>query len=122
MRRQNGFTIIELLVALTLTVIVGVLIVIQKNDIDASHRDDQRKTAVNALYYGLKEGYYPSAKSYPTSINAKTLPYILPESFKTIGDEVYKIRYIGLNCRDGSCQGFDIKVKLEKEAEYTKSS
>lgn len=122
MRRDQGFTIIELLFALTLTIIVGTLILVQKNDIDASHRDRQRKTAVNAIYYGLKEGYYPTKKNYPTSIDGKTLPYILPESFKTVGDDVYKVRYIGLDCKDGSCQRFELKVKLEKEAEYIKSS
>ena len=122
MRRDNGFTIIELLVALTLTIIVGVLIVLQKNDIDASQRDNQRKTAVNAMYYGLKEGYYPSKKSYPVAIDAKTLPYILPDSFKTVGDDAYKVRYIGLDCKDGVCANFQLKVKLEKESEYTKNS
>lgn len=122
MKRDNGFTVIELFVALTLTIIVGILIIVQKNDIDASQRDNQRKTAVNAIYYGLKEGYYPNKKHYPVSVDTKTLPYVLPESFKTVGDDVYKVHYIGLGCQNNICTSFKLKVKLEKEAEYVKAS
>ena len=122
MKRDHGFTVIELLIALALTIIVGILIVMQKNDINASQRDNQRKTAVNAIYYGLKEAYYPSKKQYPVSVNAKTLPYVLPESFETVGDDAYKVHYIGLGCQNGACADFKLKVKLEKEAEYVKNS
>lgn len=122
MKRNTGFTIIELVTALTLVCIVGTLIIVQKNDIDTSARDKQRKTALNALYYGLTEGYYKQNKGYPVSIKAETLPYVDPALFKTVGDDTNRVRYIGRDCQDGACQGFELRVKLEKEAEYKKAS
>lgn len=122
MRRNQGFTIIELLTVLTLTLIVAALIIAQKNSVDASLRDKERKAALNSIYYGLKEGYFPKQQSYPTTISKEILPYTNPDAFTAIGDEIYTVRYIGKNCSEGKCQGFELKVKLEKEAEYRKSA
>lgn len=122
MRKNQGFTILELLVALTLTIIVGTLVITQKNDIDASHRDQQRKTALNSVYYGLTKAYYPVKKSYPTTVDAKILPYVEPALFETIGGADYKLYYIGKECKDDVCQGFELRIKLEKEDTYKKSS
>lgn len=122
MRRNQGFTVVELLVALILVFIIAILVVLQKSDIDASHRDQQRKSNVNAMYYALKEGYYPKNQSYPTEANQKTLPYIDPAAFKQVGDSEYKIVYKGLNCDNQACQKFSISVRLEKEETYKKSS
>ena len=122
MKRMSGFTIIELISAIVLICIIVGLVFLQKNNIDASTRDEQRKTAVNAIYYGLKEGYFPKNQSYPLEINSKTLPYIDPSSFTQIGDDSkYKIDYQALNCEGVICQGFVIKTKLEKESNYQKT-
>jgi prepilin-type N-terminal cleavage/methylation domain-containing protein len=122
MKRNHGFTIIELLTVLTLTVIVTSLLITQKSSVDASLRDKDRKAALNSIYYGLKEGYYPTHQSYPSTINKKILPYTNPDTFSTVGDDIFAIHYIGKNCSDGKCQGFELKVKLEKEATYSKTA
>lgn len=123
MKRASGFTVIELLSCLVLLCIIGGLVVLQKNNLDASQRDRDRKTAVNAIYYGLKEGYQIDHKSYPVTIESKMLPYVNPDSFKQIGDDpLYKIRYRGLDCEADVCKKFEITVKLEKEADYKKLS
>lgn len=123
MKRASGFTVIELLSCIVLLCIVGTLILIQKNNIDASSRDQERKTAINAIYYGLKEGYVAEHKSYPTAINKETMPYIDPKSFEPVGDDPqYKLEYRGLDCTGTSCQKFEIRTKLEREAEYKKTS
>ncbi len=123
MKRASGFTVIELMSCLVLLCIVGGLVVLQKNNLDASQRDRDRKTAVNAIYYGLKEGYVIEHKSYPVSIDSKSLPYVNPQAFQQIGDDsIYKMHYRGLDCDSDKCKKFEIKVKLEKEAEYKKLS
>lgn len=123
MRKNAGFTVIELLTALVLVIAIFVLAIAQKNDLDASKRDQQRKAGVNAIYYALKNGYYLQNKYYPTSVDAKKLPYIDPASFKTIGDDnKYDIHYRGLDCTGENCKRFEIKVELEKEATYQKSN
>ena len=127
MRRNQGFTIIELLFALTLVIILASLVIIQKNNIDASTRDRERKTAINAFYYGLKEGYYKEHKSYPTTLSKENLPYIDPALFKdpqgkVIGQNGSDYHYFAKDCEGNNCTSFELRVKLEKEAEYTKSS
>lgn len=127
MRRSNGFTIIELLVAITVLLVIAGLAVIQKNSLEASQRDAMRKTAVNSMYYGLTQGYYRQAKSYPVSINEKNLPYIDKALFtdpegKKIGTPGSDYHYHGLNCEAQICQKFELSAKLEKEGLYQKSS
>lgn len=123
MKRASGFTVIELISCIALLCIVGTLILIQKNNIDAAARDQERKTAINAVYYGLKEGYVVEHKSYPVTISKEILPYVDPKSFEPVGDDAaYKLHYQGLDCVGTSCQKFEIKTKLEKEAEYKKTS
>lgn len=122
MRRNQGFTVLELLVALLLVFIIAILVVLQKSDIDASQRDQQRKSNVNAIYYALKEGYYPKNQSYPTEINETTLPYVDPETFKQVGGGEYKAVYKALNCNNQACKKFLITVRLEKEETYKKAS
>lgn len=127
MRRSNGFTIIELLFALVFIVLVATLIVIEKNNIESSNRDRERKTAINAIYYGLKEGYFKEHKYYPTSVSAKNLPYINPQSFKdpwgtAIGQADSDYHYIATNCDGDKCKDFTLRAELEKEPDYKKSS
>jgi len=126
-RSSNGFTVIELLVAIAILVLLGMAALWQKNDIDVSSRDQASKTAINAFYYGLTEGYYKQHKSYPTSINAKKLPYIDAKLFtdpsgKKIGAAGSSYHYRPLDCESQACKRFEVSAELEKEADYKKSS
>lgn len=123
MKRTSGFTVIELISAVVLVFLVGTLVLVQKNNIDASSRDQQRKTFVNSIYYALKQGYSPQKGSYPATINKETLPYVDPKSFDLVGvDPKYTMRYQGLDCEANNCKGFSVRVNLEKEATYKKTS
>lgn len=121
MRRTSGFTVIELLTALVIIIVLTSLAFTQKNDLDASKRDQQRKSNTNAIYYALTNAYYLKNKYYPTKVDAETLPYVDPAVFKPVGDPNYTVRYRGLNCSDTQCKNFEVKVELEKEAKYKKS-
>lgn len=127
LKYSDGFTIIELFVAITVLVLIGALAIIQKNDLEASQRDQRRKTAVNAFYSGLKNGYHKENNSYPTTIDEKNLPYIDKSLFidprgKKIGTLGSDYHYRGLNCEAESCQKFSVSTVMEKEGVYKKSS
>jgi prepilin-type N-terminal cleavage/methylation domain-containing protein len=124
---SSGFTIIELIVAIVILLLVGTLTIMQKNDVEASQRDQTRKTAVNAFYYGLKQGYFKQHNAYPPSIDDKKLPYIDKSLFtdprgKKIGIPKSDYHYRGLNCEADACKKFEVSAKLEKEDIYKKSS
>lgn len=123
MRRTSGFTVIELISAVVLVIIVGTLVVLQKNNLDAASRDQQRKTSINAIYYGLKQGYFTKAGYYPPTLEPTAMPYIDPKSFQQVGsDKQYTVKYRGLDCENAKCKGFELKNNLEKEATYTKTN
>ena len=78
---QSGFTVIELIVVVAVLLAAAVIAVIQMNTITATNQDTQRKTAINAMYYALEEVYYQQHKSYPVSIDSKSLPSVDPALF-----------------------------------------
>lgn len=127
MKHQKGFTLIELMSTLVLVIALLGLAVVAKTNLDAANRDKQRKTAVNALYYGLTKAYFVKNKSYPTSLSKKNLPYINPSFFtdpegNTISDLPSDYHYKGQHCTQDKCQNFTLTARLEKEGTYKKSS
>ncbi len=127
MKHSHGFTVIEVIVvAVFLSVATSVLFV-QKNNIAATHRDDQRKTAVNAMYYSLEEVYFAKNGYYPSEITDKTLPSVDPAlladpSGVKIGDKTSNYRYEGSNCDNDKCKGYSLRADLEKEADFVKTN
>jgi len=142
-QRQSGFTVIELIVFFAILVTLGVVFVIQKNDLSIRYDDQQRKVAINSMYYGLTEVFYAQHKYYPAEISSDNLKAVDPELFtdplgftlngsaceyedsmgekQTDGDCDY--HYEGLDCDgDGKCKGFRLTAILEKEAEYVRES
>ena len=65
MKRKNGFTVLEIVLCIVFVGIFLVLFFIQKNNIEAMERDDDRKVAINAMFYALEEGYYDARGHYP---------------------------------------------------------
>lgn len=138
MKRQSGFTVIELIFTILILAAASVIFFIQKNNIEITARDNQRKTAVNAMYYGLEEIYYKEHSSYPRTIDENTLPFIDPELFTDpdgvkIGQTIVKIddkeyqvapdyRYEGTNCTDNTCKSYTLRATLENEDDFVKES
>jgi Tfp pilus assembly protein PilE len=54
MKHSQGFTVIEVIVVTLFLSVATTVLFMQKNDIAATHRDDQRKTAINAMYYSKR--------------------------------------------------------------------
>lgn len=138
MKHQSGFTVIELVFVVLLLGAASVIFFIQKNNIEVTARDTQRKTAINAMYYSLEEVYYKQHKSYPRTLDATTLPSIdealfadptgikLGQTTVTVNDEEVAVesdyRYEPTNCTDNSCKSYTLRTSLENEADFVKTS
>ena len=127
MRRNNGFTVIELLLAIVILGTLAVLLMIQKGNLDAQNRDSQRKTAINAMYYNLEKFYYPTHNYYPDHINSGVLTAMDPDLFNDptgtkLGDSGANYHYLPTNCQDGQCKSYSLRSTMEKEGDYVKTS
>ena len=126
MQTQRGFTLIELIVFILLILVLGIAAFFQIQDIRASERDNQRKTDINAIYYGLEKVFYEKKGYYPEAVDTKTLSYVSPESFKDpngkeINNRESDYRYNPSGCVEGKCEGYSLRSVLQKEADYVKT-
>ena len=125
---KKGFTVLEMIVCIVFLGIFVVLFFIQYNNIEAMQRDEKRKTAINAMYYALENGYYKEHNYYPEKIeNADILPWIDPNLFTdpyglSIWDSGSNYSYEAYNCEDGKCKEYTLRAQLEQEEEFIKSS
>ena len=78
MKTKKGFTILEILVVAVFATLLLVLFFIQKSNIDAMERDEDRKTAINAMYYALEESFYKENGYYPETISEENIKVIDP--------------------------------------------
>ena len=125
--RKKGFTVLELVVVILFASLALVLFFVQKSNVDAMDRDDKRKTAINAMYYGLEEGFFAQNGYYPETISEKNLTVIDPALFTdpsgvVLGDEGCSYIYEPANCQDGKCKEYTLRATLEKEDIYTKKN
>lgn len=124
--KKRGFTLIELCLTIAVFGILFVVFLLQKVNVDAMRRDEARKTAINAMYYALEEGYYKMNGSYPTSISAENLKMVDPKLFTDpngdlMGESGCDYIYIPANCdTEGKCQAYILRSVLEKEDIYIK--
>lgn len=126
-REKKGFTLIEIIIVLAFAALLFVLFFLQKQNVDAMDRDDARKTAINAMYYALEEGYFPDKGYYPESISEDNLKIIDPNLFTdpsgiVLGQEGCSYHYEPANCQDGKCQEYTLRATLEKEEDYIKKN
>ena len=127
-RTTKGFTVIELLVAVAIIITAGILFFTEKNQVEQSKRDTERKVAINAMYYALEEVYYPQNKSYPSSVDSKVLRSVNPDIFTDpygtkIGAEGAEYHYEPQGCTtDGKCTSYTLRVSLGREGDFIKTS
>ncbi len=126
MNVKKGFTIIEVTIVGAFAALLVIIFFLQKANVDAMNRDDDRKTAINAMYYALEEYYYPKYGYYPSEINEDVLPVIDPQLFTdpfgaNVGTETSTYSYEPANCNTANeCQDFILRANLEKEDTYIK--
>ena len=127
MKSSRGFTVIELVAVITVLLAASVIFFIQKNGVEVAARDEQRKTAINAMYYSLEEVYLKQHAAYPRSLTSDTLPSVDPNLFKDpngvkIGESDSNYRYEPTNCDGDVCKSYTLRTSLENEADYVKTA
>lgn len=138
MKRSSGFTVIELILIVVILGAASVLFFAQKNTIEITARDTQRKTAINAMYYALEEVYYKQHQNYPRTLDATTLPSVDPALFTDptgikLGQTTISVdgtdtpvqpdyRYEPTNCDGDVCKSYTLRTSLENEADFVKTS
>lgn len=125
MKRKTGFTLLEIIIVGVFAGLLLVLFFIQKSNIDAMNRDEDRKTAINAMYYALEEGFYAQNQYYPETISEDNLKMIDPALWTdpsgiNLGSEGSSYSYESANCNNGKCKEYTLKATLEKEDIYIK--
>ena len=127
MRHKKGFTIIELIIVATFVGLLFILFFVQKSNLDAYERDEDRKTAINAIYYALEESFYKEHGYYPETISEENITVIDPAlwtdpSGYNLGDPKSSYSYQPADCDNGRCQKYILKADLEKEAAFIKTN
>lgn len=126
MDRQNGFTVLEIIIAIVVIVAAGAFFYLQKRDLVTANLDTQRKTAVNSIYYNLENIYFPANNAYPETLTVEQLtgldPSLLTDpSGKEISQQGSSIRYEPTNCNvDGKCRHYTLTALLDNEADFVK--
>ena len=124
--KRTGFTVVELLVVITLLAIGSWVYFTERARVDAIQRDAARKIAINAMYYNLEEVFFEKNGYYPSSIDSKTLRAMDPNLFNDpngikLGTSGSDFRYNGKECGvDNTCNGYELRAELEREDDYIK--
>jgi len=127
MRKQSGFTVLELIIAMVLLVLAGTVFYIQERDLEVAKLDSDRKTAINAIYYNLEDIFYAANKFYPEVLTDDQLKGLDPNLLKdpaglAVGEYGSNYRYEPKDCIDQKCKSYTITADLEHEADYSKAS
>ena len=122
---KNGFTILEIVIVGVFATLLLILFFVQKGNIDAMERDEDRKIAINAMYYALEEGYYKEHGYYPETISEENIKIIDPALWTdpfgiNLGNPNSSYSYEPADCNGGKCKEYILKAKLEKEDTYVK--
>lgn len=125
MRVKSGFTVLEIIIVGVFATLLLVLFFVQKANIDAMERDEDRKIAINAMYYALEESYYKDHGYYPESISEDNIKVIDPSLWTdplghNLGEPNGSYFYEPANCENGKCKEYILKANLEKEDTYIK--
>ena len=127
MNKQNGFTVIELLVVIAFLIAVAVLGFFQLSKIRDESDNTKKRTAINAMYYSLEEGFYAKNGYYPEKLEDRTLltmdtALLHDPNNKKIGDRASAYRYEAANCNNGKCKSYKLRAVLAGEDDYIKES
>lgn len=125
MNKKSGFTILEIIIISAFAGLLLIFFFVQKSNVDAFNRDEDRKTAINAMYYALEESFYPQNGYYPEQISENNIKVIDPALWTdplghNLDDPESSYSYEPANCKDGKCKEYILKATLEKEDTYVK--
>ena len=125
MKVKSGFTVLEIIIVGVFAALLLILFFVQKSNIDAMERDEDRKIAINAMYYALEESFYKDNGYYPETISEENIKVIDPALWTdptgvNLGAVGSSYSYEPANCENGKCKEYILKAELEKEDTYIK--
>ena len=125
--RKQGFTVIELVVVAAFLITAGVVLFFQIQKINTENTNSQKKTAINAIYYSLEEGFYPEHGYYPEYIEEDTLKtmdnsLLVDPNGVELGESASDYRYESKDCQDGQCKSYTLRTSLANEADFIRDS
>lgn len=118
LKKQGGFTLLELLIVIVIIAILVVLIVPNLVSGPQRARDSQRKTDLRNIKTAL-ETYYNDSNSYPTSgtwqtdLSAGSTPYMKTIPTDPRGGAAYNYTPSPAGCAAGACTSYTITTTLE---------
>lgn len=128
MKASSGFTVVELLATVVFLSVVATIGFDRYQAVQTVHRDQDRKTAVNAIHHNLEEIVRSKLGGYPRVLNANILTAIdksllVDPNGNKIGTSASDYRYEPSGCSGGEvCRGYRLVANLEKERDYVKTS
>jgi len=124
---SRGFTVIELLIVVAILAAASIIFFVQKNGIEVAARDEQRKTAINAMYYSVEEVYFKQNGAYPRTLDGTTIPSVDvtllsdPQGVK-ISESNSDYRYEVSDCDGDKCKRYTLRTTLENEDDFVRTS
>jgi len=124
---KKGFTVLEIVIVAVFASLLFIFFFLQKANVDAMDRDEQRKTAINAMYYALEESFFATNDYYPETISEANLLVMDPQLFTdpsgiNLGHAGSSYSYEPANCENGRCKEYTLRATLEKEDDYIKKN
>ncbi len=135
--KQQGFTIVELLIVIVVIGILAALVITTFTGIQRKARDTERTTDIKALHSQI-EAYYAQNGWYPalSDINTTTLKGLDADALKPSGSggaaidsaatTTNKYSYVPspstCTTAAGDCTSYVLSAKLEDGSTYTKNS
>jgi prepilin-type N-terminal cleavage/methylation domain-containing protein len=137
--KQQGFTIVELLIVIVVIGILAALVITTFTGIQQRARDTERETDVKALH-GQVEAYYAQSGFYPTLaevVDGSSLPGLDSEALLAPGTGAsqidaaasttlkYQYAVDPATCDNGgagNCTGYTLDAALEGGGNYTKTA
>lgn len=128
LKRQEGFTLLELLIVIVIIGILALIIVPGLASGPKRARDSQRKSDMRAVknaletYYNDNNGYPDTSSSYPTLSSHLVTAYLpsLPSDPKS-GNPAYEYSTASGTCTSSLCTKFKLTATLEntKDSQIT---
>lgn len=125
LKKQEGFTLLELLIVIVIIGILAVLIIPNLVSGPQRARDSQRKSDLRNIKTAL-ETYYNDNNSYPTAGGASCTPStclatpLQPNYMKTVpndpkGGQNYTYTPSPASCAAGACTSYTLSANLEND-------